>query len=245
LVEPCATTHVSPAQQSAFVVQEPQFLTQAPPWKHWKPPPSTGTHGGARPPSGAQQSAAVTHDPPGWTQLKPVHRGTPTLSGWQESTCSQLPEQQSQGCPHAMFFSLQTWPFGWQVCPASAWFIDCVQRPMVDPVGMEQAPACEPQQSESCRHRSPVTWQPLAGWQTSRPVGPNGAQSALQQLPPQAMAPESVTMPPQTVPSTMQPPVPEAVGGAPQYPYAPPVTAMHEPLQQSALEPHVSPVCWQ
>jgi hypothetical protein len=44
-----------------------------------------------------------------------VQRGTPTLSGWHESVVSQLPEQQSQGWPHAIVFSLQTWPFGWQV----------------------------------------------------------------------------------------------------------------------------------
>jgi hypothetical protein len=71
-----------------------------------------------------------------------------------------------------------------------------------------------PQQSESWVQRSPVTWHPLAGWHTSTPVGPNGAHSALQQLPPQAMAPASVTSPPHTVPSTMQLPVPVAVGGA-------------------------------
>jgi hypothetical protein len=217
-VEPWAITQVSPAQQSALVVHDPQFNTQAPPWKHWSPPPSTGTHGGPTPPSGAQQSAAVTHAPPGFTQPRPLHRGTPTLSGWHESVVSQLPAQQSHGWPQAIVLSLQTWPFGWQVWPASSWYFDWVQSPSVDPVGIEHAPGCVPQQSESFVQRSPVTWQPLAGWQTRRPVGPKGAQRALQQLPPHARAPASVTMPPQTVPSTMQLPVPVADGGAPQYP---------------------------
>ena len=87
---------------------------------------------------------------------------------------------------------------------------------MVDPAAIEQEPVCEPQQSLSVRQRSPVTWQPLAGWHTSRPVGPKGAQRALQQLPPQAITPASVTVPPQTVPSTMHEPTPGALSGAPQ-----------------------------
>jgi hypothetical protein len=59
------------------------------------------------------------------------------------------------------------------------------------------------------------------------------------------MAPASVTMPPQTVPSTMHWPTPEALSGAPQYPYEPPATCTQLPPQQSALVEQVSPVCWQ
>jgi hypothetical protein len=177
-----------------------------------------GTHGSCAPPSGAQQSALETHVTPGPVHCTPVQRGTPTLSGLQTSWVSQLPEQQSQGCEQAIVLSLQTWPFGWQAWPTSAWFIDCVQRPSVAPAALEQAPTWEPQQSESCVQRSPVTWHPLAGWHTRRPVGPKGAHSALQQVPPHAMAPASVTMPPQTVPSTMHAPAPVAIGGALQYP---------------------------
>ncbi len=44
--------------------------------------------------------------------------------------------------------------------------------------------AAEPQQSLSVRHGSPSTWQPVAGWQMSTPVGPQGAQRRLQQPPP-------------------------------------------------------------
>jgi hypothetical protein len=212
-VEPCDISQTSPAQQSALVVHAPHFGTHAPPVKHWKPPPSTGTNGGPTPPSGAQQSAAVAQAWPGLTQLPPVQRGTPTLSGWQESVVSQLPEQQSQGWLQDIDFSLQTWPGGWQVWPASSWNFEFEQRPSVEPGEIEHAPVWEPQQSASVRQRSPVTWQPLAGWHTSRPVGPKGAQRALQQLPPQAIAPASVTVPPQTVPSTMQLPTPEAEGG--------------------------------
>ena len=181
------------------------------------PPPGAGTQGSWVPPSGVQQSALVTQAALGPAHAVPfpfVQRGTPTLSVWHVSSVSQLPEQQSQGCPHDIVFSLQTWPFGWQACPTSAWFFDCWQRPRSAPVAMEQAPTCEPQQSASVRQRSPVTWHPLAGWQTRTPVGPNGAQSALQQLPPHAMTPASVTTPPQTVPSTMHWPAPVAVGGA-------------------------------
>src|SRR5690349_25162147 len=48
-----------------------------------------------------------------------------------------------------------------------------------------------PQQSLSLRQRSPVTWQPLAGWQMLMPLGP-GAQRRLQQP----------LQPSQTIPST-------------------------------------------
>jgi hypothetical protein len=180
------------------------------------PPSGLGVHGGWTPPSGVQQSALVTHAPPGATHDVPTHRGTPTLSGWQVSWVSQLPEQQSHGWPQAEALSLQTCPLGWQVWPASFWIIDCVQRPSVAPAAFEHAPEWLPQQSESCVQRSPVTWHPLAGWHTTTPVGPKGAQSALQQFPPQAIAPASVTRPPHTVPSTQQLPVPVAVGGPAQ-----------------------------
>ena len=114
-VEPCAISQDSPAQQSALFVHPPQLGTQAPPVKHWKPPPSVGTQGGPSPPSGAQQSEDDAHALPGFTQPRPLHRGTPTLSGSHESVVSQLPAQQSHGCEHAIVLSLQTCPFGWQV----------------------------------------------------------------------------------------------------------------------------------
>lgn len=76
-----------------------------------------GTQGGAIPPSGVQQSAAVTQAPPGSTQLVPLQRGTPTLSGSQvvEPGVWLLPAQQSLGWEHtaaSLSLSLQTWPFG-------------------------------------------------------------------------------------------------------------------------------------
>jgi hypothetical protein len=127
---------------------------------------------------------------------------------------SQLPEQQSHDCEQDIVLSLQTSPFGWHAWPASGWFFAFWHRPSAAPAAFEHAPTAVPQQSESFAQRSPVTWQPLAGWHTRTPVGPKGAQSALQQVPPQAMTPASVTTPPHTVPSTMQLPAPVAVGGA-------------------------------
>jgi hypothetical protein len=85
----------------------------------------------------------------------------------------QLPEQQSHDALHDIDASLHTSPSGLQ------------------PVGLRHTPSgpppeklhvtlpepvpgipAEPQQSESCAHTSPTTWQPLAGWQMSTPVGP-------------------------------------------------------------------------
>jgi hypothetical protein len=65
------------------------------------------------------------------------------------------------------------------------------QIPIFAPGSMKQLPlpapgkpvvASPPQQSVSCLHKSPVTWQPLAGWQIEMPDGP-GAQRRLQQSP--------------------------------------------------------------
>ena len=78
-----------------------------------------------------------------------------------------------------------------------------------------------PQQSASFRQRSPVTWQPLAGWQIARPLGP-GAQTRLQQS----------LQPPHTSPST--PPQrlgPE--GGCAQTPTLAPEALVQVALQQS------------
>ena len=66
-----------------------------------------------------------------------------------------------------------------------------VQIPIFPPGSSWQLPlpapgkplfASPPQQSVSLRHKSPVTWQPLAGWQIETPAGP-GAQRRLQQSP--------------------------------------------------------------
>ena len=87
-----------------------------------------------------------------------------------------------------------------------------------------------PQQSSLRRHRSPVTWQPLAGWQILTPVGPNGAHSRLQQSP----------QLPQVMPST--PPQNDGpVGGPSQVPTFLPVAIVHEPVQQSLSRAHTSP----
>jgi hypothetical protein len=97
----------------------------------------------------------------------------------------QLPEQQSHVSLHCIWLSLQTSPFGLQ--PIGSRQTPTVAGAVITQVtGLPEPPArpFAPQQSPSCVHRSPTGWQPLAGWQTSTPVGPHGAQARLQQLPP-------------------------------------------------------------
>jgi hypothetical protein len=152
---------VSPAQQSALMVQPPHFGTQlaVPQTKAGLPPLGFGTHG-----SPLQQSALVEHPDPAARQEAPVHRGTPTLSGRQVSCVSQLPEQQSHDALQLIVFSLQTSPFGLQL-------VGFRHTPSVPPAEKlhvtlpDPGPgnAAEPQQSESLEQTSPTTWHPLAG----------------------------------------------------------------------------------
>lgn len=149
-----------------------------------------------------QQFALVAHASPGFTHVAPAHRGTPTLSSLHVSSFSQLPLQQSQEELHDIVASLQTSPSGLHP-------IGFRQTPTVNGgviwqvTGWPEPPGrpAEPQQSLSCVQRSPTTWQPLAGWQMRTPVGPYGAQSLLQQEPPQTgmvpmnTAPSSQSMP--------------------------------------------------
>ncbi len=165
-VRPIGTTHVSPVQQSALMVQPPQVFTQLPPPKQMKDeplPPGLGTQG--RP---LQQSALDAHACPAATHCAPVQRGTPTLSGLQVSSFSQLPAQQSHDALHDIVASLQTSPFGLHPCGLR-------QTPSTPPADSSHAPLAAPQQSLSWLQTSPTTWQPLAGWQMSIPVGPYGA----------------------------------------------------------------------
>ncbi len=162
LVEPMATMHDSPAQQSALMVQPPHAGTHAPPVRQTNGPPASpgfGTQG-----SPPQQSALEEHACPAPTQLTPVQRGTPMRSVLHVSIVSQLPAQQSHEELHVIVESLQTSPFGLHP-------VGLRHTPSVPPE-ITQPPARLPQQSESFWHTSPTTWQPLAGWQTSTPVGP-------------------------------------------------------------------------
>jgi hypothetical protein len=125
------------------------------------------------------------------------------------SSVSQFPAQQSHDELHDMVASLQTSPFGLQP-------IGLRQMPtglpalMTHVTGLPDPPGspAEPQQSASTRHRSPTGWHPLAGWQTSTPVGPHGAHARLQHAPPHVgrplsrkTAPPSGPEPPQSCPS--------------------------------------------
>jgi hypothetical protein len=145
-----------------------------------------GTHG-----LPLQQSALVAHAPPGLLQVASAQRGTPSLSCLQVPAKLPMPVQQSVRALHELVEILHTSPVGSQ------------------PMGSEQTPfwqvtgwlevgnpasanAAEPQQSLLVLQVSPTTWQPVAGWQTSTPVGPYGAHERLQQAPPHAGIPPSV-----------------------------------------------------
>jgi len=180
---PVGTTHVSPAQQSALIVQVPQLGTHVvdPQTYGGVVPLGFGTHG--RP---LQQSAADAHACPAPTHATPVHRGMPTLSVLHVSMVLQLPAQQSHEALHDCVASLHTSPFGLHPCglrhvpsvaPADLTHVTGVPEPPGKPA--------DPQQSVSWLHTSPTGWQPLAGWQMSTPVGPYGAHSRLQHEPPQ------------------------------------------------------------
>jgi hypothetical protein len=80
------------------------------------------------------------------------------------SIVSQLPAQQSHDELQLLVESLHTSPFGLHP-------IGLRHTPRLPPE-MTQEPAWVSQQSESFMHTSPTTWHPLAGWQTSTPVGP-------------------------------------------------------------------------
>jgi hypothetical protein len=158
-------------------------------------PPATGLGTQGAPP---QQFALDAHAPPAFTHCAPAQRGTPTLSCLHVSFVSQLPLQQSQDELHDDVFNLQTspsglHPIGLRQTPTVLGGVMAQVTGLPDPPGNPD----EPQQSPSCVHRSPTTWHPLAGWQTSTPVGPQGAQARLQQGPPQTGSPASLwTIPP-------------------------------------------------
>jgi hypothetical protein len=170
LVVPSLTMQVSPEQQSALMLH----------------PPHAGTHdvvaqtnagllplGLGMQGSPEQQSALVEQACPAPTHEAPVQRGTPTLSSLQVSWVSQLPLQQSHEALQLIVLSLQTSPFGLQPfglrhTPSEA-PADLLHVTLPDP---GPGNAAEPQQSASLEQESPTTWQPLAGWQMSTPVGP-------------------------------------------------------------------------
>jgi hypothetical protein len=240
-------SHAVPGQQSALFEHVPHAGTHDDP-SQTNVPPGTGMHGAP-----LQQSALDAHALPGPRHCAPVHLGTPTLSCLQVSSVSQLPEQQSHDELHDIVASLHTSPSGLQP-------IGLRQMPTGPPAlvshvtGLPEPPGnpLEPQQSASTRHRSPTGWHPLAGWQTSTPVGPHGAQARLQHAPPHVgsplsmkLAPPSGPEPPQSWPST-RPQLAGPPGADPAHvPIVWPVAMVQEPVQQSPLAAHASPGCTQ
>lgn len=139
-----------------------------------------------------QQLALDAHAAPALAHCAGAHLGTPTLSCLHVSCVSQLPAQQSQDELQLIVLSLQTSPSGLQPegrrqTPTVLGAVITQVTAIPEPPG---SPA-EPQQSPSLVQRSPTTWQPLAGWHTSTPVGPKGAQARLQQPPPHCGSPPS------------------------------------------------------
>jgi hypothetical protein len=163
---PSETMQLSPAQQSALVVQVPQAPSQLVLLQMYGGvPPGLGTHG-----SPLQQSALEAHDWPAPTQAANVQRGTPTLSCLQVSAELQFPEQQLHDALHEVPASLHTSPLGLQPCglrqvpsrsPGEAnW-----QVTSLFVFGLAPATPAAPQQSALRVHVSPTTWHPLADWQ--------------------------------------------------------------------------------
>jgi hypothetical protein len=98
--------------------------------------------------------------------------------------------------------------------------------------------AAEPQHSLSLVQVSPSTWQPVAGWQTSMPVGPHGAHARLQQLPPHPPSTKETAV--HSWPSTAEQLPPNV--GVPQVPRFPPLGMVQIPLQQLPPFWQMSPV---
>jgi hypothetical protein len=198
-----------------------------------------------------QQSALDAHPEPAVTHCAYVQRGTPTLSCWHVSRFwpSQTPLQQSHDELHDMLASLQTSPLGLHPCgfsqmPTPPSVAVHVTGPLVGWLGI----VADPQQSESLRQTSPTGWQPLAGWQTSTPVGPHGAHDRLQHAPPQTgmppstyVVPPSGAEPPQSMPSTSPQFAPPPLVEPEQVPATCPDAVLQMPVQQSELCVQISP----
>jgi hypothetical protein len=88
-----------------------------------------------------------------------------------------------------------------------------------------------PQQSLSLVQRSPLTWQPSAGWQTLTLYGPYGAHRRLQHE----------SHPVQSDPSFPPLQYVDPLGGAPHVPMVWPWATVHTPPQQSGPDVHASP----
>jgi hypothetical protein len=166
------------------------------------------------------------------------------------SIVSQLPLQQSHDELQVMTFSLQTspsglHPIGRRQTPTILGAVMTQVTGLCEPPGRP----VEPQQSTSWVHRSPTTWQPLAGWHTRIPVGPHGAHARLQQGPPHAGIPPSyapvpvVPVPAQSCPSCK----PQLAGppgdDAAHVPSVCPAALVQVPVQQSVAAAQASPGC--
>jgi hypothetical protein len=170
-VLPSGAAHLSPGQQSASLLHAPHAGTHAL-WAqtYGGTPPGAGFGTQGRP---LQQLALEAHAPPGGTHCRPAQRGTPTESGLQVSSVVHDPLQQSQAALQDTVAGLQISPSGLQPCGLRQ-VPTALGGPLTQMTGAPASPGspAEPQQSLSFVQMSPTTWQPLAGRQTSMPVGP-------------------------------------------------------------------------
>jgi hypothetical protein len=158
------------------------------------------------------------------------------------SWVSQLPLQQSHDELQLIVASLHTSPSGLQPCglrhtPTVLGGVTTQVTGFPEPPGSP----FEPQQSPSFVQRSPTTWHPLAGWQMSTPVGPNGAQARLQQGPPHAGRPLSGL---NTAPPSGPPPAQSCPSTRPQLAGPPGDDAPHVPSDWLAAMVHVPVQHW-
>jgi hypothetical protein len=156
-----------------------------------------------------------------------------------------LPEQQLSVALHWFVCRRQMSPFGLQ--PEGF-----AQTPTPESPVKLQTPGGEggwllsgrpPQQSDAFVQMSPTGLHPLAGWQMNTCVGPHGAQSRLQQSPPQAgnppsVSPASVAL--HTTPSIALHCAP-VCAGCPQVPNVWPDWIVQMPPQQSVPFAQMSP----
>jgi hypothetical protein len=167
-----------------------------------------------------------------------------------------VPAQQRSVALHEFVASRQMAPAGEHALPLSqrptaAVGLDFAQWTFViSPRGLPFGTPGAPQQSLSVVQSSPVGWQPLGGWQMSRPVM-YGAHARLQHEPPHCGRPPSTSttppsgaVPPHAWPATVHIPAPPPVATL-HVPSVAPAALVHTPPQHSVPTLHASPFCAQ
>jgi len=137
-VDPGATKHSVPVQQSPLIVHEPPGGAHVPPVMQRSAPEASGTQG-----TSSQQSAAEAQLSPPTRQLlpSPLQRGTPSWSVSQMPPLAPSPPQQSARAEemlHAYSFRWQTLPCGLHAPPSLGPLMGVRQIPMLLPAAIWQ-----------------------------------------------------------------------------------------------------------